>query len=45
MKVEINPDDVDTYPTDSRGRINLGSALGNKEVEVAVLEIKEKDDE
>jgi len=44
MKVEINPDDADVYKADSRGRINLGTDYGDKEVEVAVLDVREKDD-
>lgn len=38
MKVEVDPDKVDTYSTDNRGRIYLGSEYKNTEVEVAVLD-------
>ena len=44
MKVEINPDDADTYKADNRGRINLGTDYSDKEVEVAILEVREKDE-
>lgn len=43
MYVRINPDDADTYTTDSRGRITLGSEYANQTVEVAVLD-DENDD-
>lgn len=38
MKVELHPDDVDTYSTDSRGRLNLGTDYANSEVEIAILD-------
>ena len=38
MYVRINPDDVDTYKTDDRGRLYLGSEYKNTEVEIAVLD-------
>ena len=38
MYVRINPDDVDTYTTDDRGRLYLGSEYKNTEVEIAVLD-------
>ena len=42
MYVRINPNDVDTYSTDDRGRVYLGSEYKNTEVEIAVLD---EDDE
>jgi len=43
MKVDIDPDDADTYKADNRGRINLGSDYGGEEVEVAILGTGEED--
>ena len=37
MKLDVHPDDVDTYNTDDRGRIYLGSEFANSEVEVAIV--------
>ena len=38
MKIDVHPDDVDTYKTDDRGRLYLGSEYKNTEVEIAVLD-------
>jgi hypothetical protein len=43
MQVEVDPDDVDTYNTDDRGRIYLGPEHANSEVEVAVLDSEAND--
>lgn len=37
MKVEVTPDDVDTYKSDNRGRINLGTEYADREIEIAIL--------
>ena len=44
MKVDVSPDDVDTYSTDDRGRLYLGTEFKNATVEIAVLDV-EADDE
>lgn len=41
MHVRINPDDVDTYTTDDRGRLYLGTEYANKNVEIAILDVEE----
>jgi hypothetical protein len=38
MKVHVNPDDVDTYKADGRGRITLGAEYSDEEVEVAIVD-------
>jgi len=38
MKVHVEPDDVDTYKADARGRITLGAEYGDEEVEVAIVD-------
>lgn len=43
MKVEVEPDDVDTYSADSRGRITLGSDFSDESVEVAILDVQDSD--
>jgi hypothetical protein len=43
VKVEVDPDDVGKYRTDSRGRINLGTEYKNQTVEVAVLSVRDED--
>jgi len=44
MKVDIKPDDADTYSTDDRGRVYLGSEYANSEVELAILSDGTDDD-
>lgn len=41
MKVDVSPDDVDTYETDDRGRVYLGTEYADGEVEIAVLGVVE----
>jgi len=38
MRVHVDPDDVNTYKADSRGRITLGAEYGDEEVEVAIVD-------
>jgi hypothetical protein len=42
VKVEVDPDDVDKYQADDRGRINLGIEYGGREVEVAILAVRDE---
>jgi len=44
MELNVHPDDVDEYSTDSRGRIYLGTEYANTEVEVAIVGVDEADD-
>jgi len=39
MKVDVSPDDVDSYNTDDRGRLYLGTEFKNATVEIAVLDV------
>lgn len=39
MKVDVDPDDVDTLTADDRGRVYLGPEYAEEEVEVAVLAV------
>lgn len=41
MKVDIDPKELVTKQTDSRGRLNLGTDYANQEVKVLVVGIDE----
>ena len=43
MKVEVDPSDVDTYTTDDRGRVYLGTEYTNTTVELAILGVQTDD--
>jgi len=43
MKVNIDADDVQKKTTDDRGRFYLGSKYKDKEVEIAILDVEDKD--
>lgn len=38
MKLDVKPEDVDEYTTDSRGRLTLGAEYDNQTVEIAILD-------
>lgn len=44
MNVDIDPEEVKTAKTDSRGRLYLSSDYADGEVEVAILDFEEEDD-
>lgn len=39
--IEIDTEKLVTGRTDSRGRLNLGSEFGSKDVEIAILKVEE----
>lgn len=45
MRVEIAPEDVQVLTTDDRGRAYLGTEYADETVEVAVLGVREAEDE
>jgi len=43
MKIECTPKEVVSKKTDSRGRLNLGTAYADKEVTVLIVETEEEE--
>jgi hypothetical protein len=43
LKVEIEPDELVEKTADHRGRINLGTAYGGRDVQVLILESEPAD--
>jgi len=41
VKVHVEPNDIQEVKADSRGRITLGSEYAAKNIEVAILEVKD----
>lgn len=45
VKVEVSATDINEKTADDRGRVTLGAEYANKTVTVAVVEVKEEDNE